>query len=172
MTTVAPASGVAPGLARCRAAEDQCGDDEGRDGSERPPQQPEQQGAHPQLLGDGRLQRQAEPGPRRGGTDQGDVVGTGGDQDAHQRCHHHKAEGCAGGEAGQRRPECELGGAASLAEPHREGVAAESGSGSDQQPNKLQRLVSRREPINCRLCRKAERHPGQEEQQHQPAERP
>jgi hypothetical protein len=42
----------------------------------------------------------------------------------------------------------------------------------DQQSNKLQRLVSRREPIIRRLGRKAERHPGQDEQQHQPAERP
>jgi hypothetical protein len=103
--------------------------------------------------------------------EQGDL-GTGHDQDAHQDRHHEQTEGRAGGEAGQRWSESELGSSASLAEPDGDGVAAESGSGGDQHPDELQRSVSRREQVDGRLCRKPERHPGQEEQQHRPAERP
>jgi hypothetical protein len=102
-------------------------------GPECPPQQPEEQRTHPQLLRHGCLQGQTDAVPGRGGTAaQGDVVETGDGEEDHQHRHLDQTEESSTRQLGQRRPRGKLGGLAAFPETDGEGVAAEGGCAGDQ----------------------------------------
>lgn len=120
--TVAPASTVAPGLARCRAPKTSAAMAKAGRG---PNARHRSRSAHPELLGDCGLQGQAQFCPGRCGAKQRDVVEVGGGHDAHQDRHHQQTQDGPDDEPGQRRPERELGCRASFAEP--DGVRSSRG---------------------------------------------